>query len=100
MIVGALLIRLHLPSSESLKDRRQVIKSLTSRLANQFGVAAAEVGEHDVWQLAELGVSYVSNESKHVESVLDSVMRYIETTRPDVDILDTQRELIPMGWPQ
>ena len=45
MVVGAMLLRLHVPTSQSLKDKRQVVKSLTARLANQFGVAAAEVGE-------------------------------------------------------
>ncbi|HUX85616.1 MAG TPA: DUF503 domain-containing protein [Chloroflexota bacterium] len=94
MIVGSLILRLHLPTSESLKAKRQVVKSLTARFANQFGVAAAEVGELDLWQIAELGIATVANEQSQVERVLDSVVRYVEETRPDLEILDTYREII------
>jgi uncharacterized protein YlxP (DUF503 family) len=94
MIVGTLILRLHLPASESLKDKRQVVKSLTKRFANEFGVAAAEVGELNVWQIAELGMASVANERAQVERVLDSVVRYIEDTRPDLEILDTYREIM------
>jgi uncharacterized protein YlxP (DUF503 family) len=92
MIVGAMLVRLHLPASESLKDKRQVVKSLIARLGNQFGVAVAEIGELNTWQIAELGVSCVSNQAGQVDRVLDSVLKYIEETRPDVEILAADRE--------
>lgn len=92
MIVGSLLVRLLLPESGSLKDKRQVVKSLTARLTNQFGVAAAEVGELGSWQIAELGIACVSNEYQHAEHVLDSVVRFIEESRPDLEVLDAYRE--------
>ena len=94
MFVGAMLVRLHLPSSESLKDKRQVVKSLSARLTNQFGVSVAEVGELNVWQVAELGIACVSNQRSHVERVLDAVVKYIEDTRPDLDITDCARDTI------
>jgi uncharacterized protein YlxP (DUF503 family) len=93
MVVGAMLLRLHVPTSQSLKDKRQVVKSLTVRLANQFGVAAAEVGELGSWQIAELGVSYVSNQAAHVGQVFDAAMKYVEDTRPDLEILDAARDI-------
>src|SRR5579884_3488908 len=96
MVVGAMLIRLHLPASQSLKEKRQVVKSLTARLANQFGVSAAEVGELDVWQVAELGVGCVTNEVGHAERVLDAAVRYVEETRPDLEILDVARETVTL----
>jgi len=60
MIIGACEITLHLPESHSLKDKRQVIKSVMARVRNQFEVAIAEVEDQDLWQSAKLGVSCVS----------------------------------------
>jgi uncharacterized protein YlxP (DUF503 family) len=94
MFVGALLVRLYMPASGSLKDKRQVVKSLAARLTNQFGVSVAEVGEQAAWTAAEIGVSYVSNQAGHAERVLDSVLDYIEKTRPDVEVTLASREIL------
>jgi uncharacterized protein YlxP (DUF503 family) len=97
MIVGACQIRLHLPDSHSLKDKRQVVKSVLARVRAQFEVAAAEVDDQDVWQLATLGLTYASADAAHARSVLDRAARYIEESRPDVEItsveIDIQRML-------
>lgn len=92
MFVSAMLLRIHLPTSSSRKDKRQVVKSLTARLANEFGVAVAEIGELDAWQVAEIGLACVANESDHAEKVLDAAVRYVEETRPDLEILDVYRD--------
>ncbi len=94
MFVGALFLRLFLPASGSLKDKRQVVKSLAARLTNQFGVSVAEVGELSSWQVAELGVSYVSNQANHAERVLDAVVTYVEETRPDLEVTMASREVL------
>lgn len=92
MVVGAMVMRLHLPGSQSLKDKRQVVRSLIARLGNQFGVSVAEVGELGVWQIAELGVACVSNQHAQVDRVLDAIVGFVEETRPDVEIADCARE--------
>lgn len=94
MIVGVSQITLHLPGSHSLKDKRQVVKSLITRIRNQFEVAIAEVDAQDRWQIAKLGVSCVSNSSQHADEVLGHVRRYIEETRPDIIITGTEVEII------
>jgi uncharacterized protein YlxP (DUF503 family) len=96
MFVAAARITLHLPASQSLKDKRQVVRSLLARLRNQFEVAAAEVDSQDKRQLATLGLSYVSADAQHAEEVLDHAARFIEATRPDVEISDVQVEILPM----
>ena len=93
MFVGALLVQLYLPTSDSLKDKRQVVKSLIARLSTQFGVSVAEVGQLEARQNAELGVARVSNEAHHAKSVLEAVVRFIEETRPDVDVIGVAREV-------
>ncbi len=97
MFVGACRITLHIPASQSLKDKRQVVRSLVARLRNQFNVAAAEVDEHDLRQLAVLGLSCVSNDHQHAEEILDNAARYIESTRPDVEITDVHVDVFPFG---
>ncbi len=94
MIIGACELTLHLPESHSLKDKRQVIKSIMARIRNQFEVAIAEVEDQDVWQIAKLGVSCVSNSKQHAGEILGRVQRYIEETRPDVIISNVETELI------
>jgi uncharacterized protein YlxP (DUF503 family) len=96
MIVGVSQITLHLPDCHSLKEKRQVIKSVVARVRNQFEVAIAEVDEQDRWQVAVLGVSCVSNSSQHAGEILASVLRFIEETRPDT--LITQQEVEIINW--
>lgn len=97
MIVGALRIVLHMPDNHSLKDKRQIVKSLISRARNDFSVAGAEVGDTERWQIAELGFAYVSESVSHVREVLDKVEQYIASTRPDITVLESQIEEMDMG---
>lgn len=70
MVVGVVTWELHLPASQSLKDKRQVLKSLKDRLHNRFNVSAAETDHQDLWQRAELTVCVVSGDRRHAEEVL------------------------------
>jgi uncharacterized protein YlxP (DUF503 family) len=94
MKVGVSRITLHLPGCHSLKDKRQVIRSVTARIRQQFEVAIAEVDEQDLWQIAELGMSCVSNSSQHIDEVLGRVQHFIEETRPDVMVTNIEIEII------
>lgn len=94
MYVGTCRVTLHIPMSQSLKDKRQVVRSLLQRLRNEFGVAAAEVDSQDLRQLAVLGLSSVSGESGHAEEILENAVRYIEESRPDVDVTDVYMDVI------
>ena len=96
MIVGVIEITLHLPESHSLKDKRQIITSVMTRVRQRFEIAVAEVGENDRWQIAQLGMSCVSNSHQHAEEVLNHARRYIEETRPD--LLITHSEIEIMTW--
>jgi uncharacterized protein YlxP (DUF503 family) len=94
MFVATCRLTLHLLASQSLKDKRQVIKSLLPRLRNQFEVAAAEVGNQDLRQLAMLGLAYVSGTSSHAEEVIQHALDYIEATRLDCEITQIQIEVV------
>jgi uncharacterized protein YlxP (DUF503 family) len=98
MYVGALQLTVRIPLSASLKDKRQVVQSVLQRVRNKFEVAAAEVGTLESWQVATIGVSCVSNGARHAEVLLEHARRYIEETRPDVEVTDEQLEVITMDW--
>ncbi len=55
MPVGLLTLELHIPDAQSLKDKRQVLRSLKDKLRRQFNVAVAELDHHDVWQRSVVG---------------------------------------------
>ncbi len=97
MHVGVCSLTLRLPENGSLKGKRQVVKSLTERLRHRYNVAAAEIGDNDAWQIATIGVSCIANSGRHVEEVLSAVIRYVEDTRLDAELLDSHTEVIHMG---
>jgi hypothetical protein len=94
VIVGVLRLRLRLPENHSLKGKRGVVKSLCARLQGEFHVAAGEVEQHDLWQIAEIGVACVSTDRSHADAVLTRVVRYVEETRLDLELIDVETELI------
>ena len=94
MNVGVCTVSLRLPENLSLKGKRQVLKSITSRVRNKFNVAVAEVDDNDVWQLATIGICCISNNRRHTNEVLSKVADFITNSRFDVEILDYGIEII------
>ena len=94
MNVGVCKVSLRLPENMSLKGKRQVVKSITSRVRHKFNVAVAEVDDNDVWQLATIGICCVSNNRRHTNQVLSRVVGFIVNGRFDVEILDYEIEII------
>jgi uncharacterized protein len=93
MIIGTCIIELRIPGNGSLKGKRRIIKSIIARVHNQFNVSIAEVGNHDLWQSATLGVACVSNGSTYVHGLLTKVVEWIEAHRPDVEVVDYRIEM-------
>jgi uncharacterized protein len=93
MPVGLLTLELHIAEAQSLKDKRQVLRSLKDRLRAQFNVAVAELDFMDTWQRSVVGVVTVSNEEQHVEETLQKVLAEADrilgplVVGPAVDIL-------------
>src|SRR5882762_2202690 len=74
MPVGLLTLELHIPDAQSLKDKRQVLRSLKDKLRRDFNVAVAELEHHDTWQRSVVGIVTISNEEKHVREMLQKVL--------------------------
>ena len=95
MHVSVCQIKLRLPENHSLKGKRQVIKSIITRLQNKFNVSIAEVDNQDLWQLATLGVACVSNHRRHADETLANVIKFVVQNYPDVELLSSEIENFP-----
>ena len=93
MIIAACLLKLHLAGCASLKEKRGLLKPLIARLHREFDVAVAEVEHQDIWQTAGLAIVAVGNDHGHLQAELQSIVRWIEHNRPEVEVADAQIEL-------
>ena len=96
MNVGVCKIRLRLPENLSLKGKRQVLKSITTRVRNKFNVSIAEIDDHSLWQSATLGICCASNNNRYTNEVLSKVADFIINSRFEVEILDYEIEILPV----
>ncbi len=94
MHIGICSLQFRLPESTSLKDKRRVFRSISTRVRNRFNVAIAEVEGNDKRQLLTLGVTCVSNDSRHANEMLSRVVSYIQSIRPDAELLDYTLDII------
>ena len=81
MVIALLSIELHVPGSQSLKDKRMVLRRIKDRV-KKFNVAVSEVEHHDLWQRAGLAVVTVSNDERHADRELAAVAEEIERIEP------------------
>ncbi|NLI60014.1 MAG: DUF503 domain-containing protein [Clostridiales bacterium] len=79
MFIASAEIEILLYESQSLKEKRKVVKSLISKVRNQFNVAIAEINYLDTWQRAGLGLVCIANQSSNAIRQLDRVLEYIES---------------------
>ena len=92
--LGVLRLTLHIPDSGSLKAKRHVIGGLLRRVRDEFKVSAAEVGERDRWQLAELAIACVSEDRDHTAQVLSTVLAYVERNSDGSRVTDVATEFL------
>ncbi len=77
MVVGVCTLTLHIPQSQSLKDKRAVIRSILARLRSRFNVSAAEVGRRNAHQVAVLAVAAVGENGAPLDALLQEVVRFV-----------------------
>jgi len=92
MIIGSLRVRLLVRESRSLKDKRQVVRSIKDRLRNSFNVSVAEVEAEDNRQLVVLGLAMVSNEAQHVKTAFEQIVAALRA-HPVAEFLDHEIEV-------
>ena len=93
MIVGTMVISLHAPWVHSLKEKRTIVKSICAKVGNKFNVSIAEVEAQDIHQTIVIGVACIANEVNQVDSVLDTIINFIETST-EAEVVVVDREII------
>ena len=93
MITGIYKISIHIPGSNSLKDKRQVIKGIKDKIRHNFNVSIAEVDDEELWQKSILGIACVSNQQNHIAEVFSQIINTIKNNA-EIYILDSQIEFL------
>jgi hypothetical protein len=93
MIIGILQFELLIHGSESLKDKRRVVRSVKDRLHREHQVSVAEVANQDSLNVATLGLALVGSDGRYVGEVLDQITAKLRAT-PDAELGDTTREML------
>jgi len=93
MHVGILTVQLEITDALTLKDKRQVVRSLLARIRNSFNVSAAEVGHLDAHTLSTFGLAAVANDKAYVHGMLQKIIDLIER-EGRVQLIDYQTEMV------
>jgi uncharacterized protein YlxP (DUF503 family) len=92
MIVGTLQVRLLIREARTLKDKRQVVKSIKDRLQNRFNVSAAELEALDNPRLAVLGFAMVANEAHPIKVALGQIVEALRA-HPVAELLEHELDV-------
>jgi uncharacterized protein YlxP (DUF503 family) len=94
MVIGVCTLELSMPDTASLKDKRQIVKSVTARLRDEFNISIAEVGAQDQWQWAVVAVACVSSDRDYAQGLLNRVVNWVQDNRLDCDLADYQIQIL------
>ncbi len=75
MAIAFLTLELRIEAAHSLKEKRQVVRSLKDRLRTHFNVAVAEIENSNLWQRATIGVVSVSDSRDDLDGLMQNVER-------------------------
>jgi uncharacterized protein YlxP (DUF503 family) len=92
MIIGTVTIKLYAPWVHSLKEKRMVVKSITTKVQNKFNVSIAEVAEQDIHQTIVIGTACVAGTVALADSIINKVVDFIESNT-EAEIMEIQREI-------
>ncbi len=95
--IGVARLTLYLEGTFSLKDKRQIVRSLTQRMRNQFNAAIAETADLDDVRVATIVAVVVSNSAPHADEMLAAIIRFVEARVESGALGEVETELIPYG---
>lgn len=93
MVIGILELEIKLFSSDSLKNKRRIIKSLIDGIRNNFNVSVSEIRHQDLWQRAGLGIVLLTTEGKFAQSILSKIVDFIKKDKK-ISLIDSKMEIM------
>ena len=100
MVVGVSQVSFSLPGNDSLKGKRSIVRRIVDRTRAKFNAAVAEVDALDAHRRAVIGVSVVSNDARHANSMLDHITSFMAGLTEAVVVQRTLEILHVDGEPQ
>jgi uncharacterized protein YlxP (DUF503 family) len=91
--IANLIVALHFPEAQSLKEKRMVLKSLKARVRNEFNVSIGEIGGLDKWQTATLAFVMTGYDQRHIDSALQNLLSFVERF-PRLELCEHQLEFL------
>ncbi len=95
MIVGVAVVELRVHESQSLKEKRGVVRKIAGRLRHRFNISVAEVGGQDTWQRAVIGLAMAGSDETVVRRTLSRAVEFVEETHL-AEIVASELELMRM----
>jgi uncharacterized protein YlxP (DUF503 family) len=96
LVLGVCQLVFRLPENFSLKGKRSQVKSLLDRIRHRFNAAAAEVANLDNHHQATLAMVVVSNDSSHVNRMVDQIVSYAESNT-EMPLVDRNTQILNLG---
>ncbi len=93
MMIGSCEIEILIYESNSLKEKRHVIKSIIERIKSKFNASVAEVGYNELWNRSLIGIAVVSNNKNLCDESISKVINFIDNDER-VEILSVNKEII------
>lgn len=93
MIIGIIKFMIFISNSNSLKEKRMVLRSLKNRLRNNFNISVIELDDHDKWQRSTLALATIGSEKAGVNSLLSNIINFLEVNK-QIQLLDYEMEMI------
>ena len=90
MYVESAKMTFYIPQATSLKDKRQVCRSIVDKARQRFNVSVAEVDTQDIHQTLTIGIAVVSGDAGHAQRSLDEIIRFMEE-RADAELTKLER---------
>lgn len=78
MHAAALCLEVHIGDSNSLKEKRKVVRPFLEGLRRLASLSVAEVDHHDTWQRAAIGVAVVAPDARELERLIERIRRYVD----------------------
>ena len=97
--VGVVFFSLRLYDASSLKDRRQVVRSLLERAKRHFNVSVSDLGPDGVWNRADIGALFSGSSSQEMEQRVEKFVSFLRHGEEDgeYEVLDSRREVFSYG---
>ncbi|MDE3106157.1 MAG: DUF503 domain-containing protein [Acidobacteriota bacterium] len=97
MPIGRMTLEIEIPNAQSLKDRRQVVRSIKEKLRHSFNISIAELDDGIVWNRASLGIAAISSSPSYLTGQLEQVDRAAHSFAAGLsaEITDSFAEILP-----